>query len=266
MKRKILLLLMATAVQSCDWFEYHAYDGRVKGGTGINARNITRVENACRGKTTVRLVVTGDTQRWYDETADLVKALNRRDDIDFVIHGGDIADFGLTKEFTWMRDIMDGLKVPYVVLLGNHDCLANGIEVYREVFGEENFSFLAGNTKFICLNTNALEFDYSRPVPDLQFIDDQLNERREGHERTVVAMHAPPYSEQFNNNVSTVFQREIKRFPALQFCLNAHEHQISAEDRFGDGVIYYGSPNIAKRKYLLFTLTPEGYDYEVVSF
>ena len=135
--------------------EYHPYDGRISGKTDINKKNIARIEETCRNKETIRFAMIGDTQRWYDETEAFVNALNKRNDIDFVIHGGDISDFGLTKEFLWQRDILNKLKVPYVVLLGNHDCLANGIEVFRKVFGEENFSFIAGKTKFVCLNTNA---------------------------------------------------------------------------------------------------------------
>ena len=53
-----------------------------------------------------------------DETEDFVKEINKRNDIDFVIHGGDMSDFGLTKEFLWQRDIMNGLNVPYVALIG----------------------------------------------------------------------------------------------------------------------------------------------------
>ena len=83
--------------------------------------------------------------------------------IDFVIHGGDMSDFGVTKEFLWQRDIMNGLKVPYVALIGNHDCLGTGEETYKTVFGPTNFSFIAGNVKFVCLNTNALEYDYPSP-------------------------------------------------------------------------------------------------------
>ena len=49
----------------------------------------------------------GDSQRWYDETLDFVNHLNKRDDIDFVIHGGDYSDFGVTDEFLWQRDIMN---------------------------------------------------------------------------------------------------------------------------------------------------------------
>ena len=66
------------------------------GETGINAKNIARIEEICEGKDTLRFVLMGDSQRWYDETEDFVKALNKRDDVDFVIHGGDISDFGLS--------------------------------------------------------------------------------------------------------------------------------------------------------------------------
>ena len=82
-----------------------------------------------------------------------------------------------------------------------------------------------------------------------------------------MAMHVRPFSEQFNNNIANVFQRYIKEFPNLQFCLNAHDHNIAVDDLFDDGIIYYGTPNIAKKKYLLFTLNSDNtYDYEVVAY
>lgn len=266
MKRIIFLFLIIPVLFGCNMFDYHPYDGRIKGETGINAKNIALIENKCKGRDTFRFVMMGDTQRWYDETEDFVTAVNKRDDIDFVIHGGDLADFGLTKEFMWMRDIMNRLTIPYVTIIGNHDCLANGEEIFVKIFGMVNYSFMAGNVKFICLNTNALEYDYSRAVPDFDFIEKQYEEKTEGHEKTIFAMHVRPYSEQFNNNVARVFQRSIKEFPNLQFCLNAHDHTLNVSDLFDDGVLYYGSESINKRTYLLFTINPDGYEYEVVAF
>lgn len=231
-----LSIIFAAAFYSCDMIEYHPYDGRVSGETNINANNIKRIEESCKGKDSIRFAVISDTQRWYDETeaAVEVEALNKRNDIDFVIHGGDMSDFGLTKEFTWMRDILNKLNVPYIAILGNHDCLANGYDIFNSVFGKPNYSFLAGDTKFICLNTNALEFDYSRPVPDFKFIEEEYKDSRE-NTKTVFAMHARPLSEQFNNNVANVFQRYVKEFRQLQFCINGHDHQITADDLFDDG-------------------------------
>lgn len=266
MPKTTILLLSLVFLTGCDMFDYHPYDGEITGETGINAKNIALIQEALAGKDTIKFVMMGDSQRFYDETEDFVAQVNTRDDIDFVIHGGDITDFGATNEFIWMRDIMNGLNVPYVVLLGNHDCLANGEEIFRTIFGKENFSFMAGHTKFVCLNTNALEFDYSHPVPDFQFLERELDKNTEGHEKTVLAMHVRPYSEQFNNNVAWVFQDVITRFPDLQFCLNAHDHHVTAEDLFDDGVMYYGSASMEKKSYLVFTITPDNYTYEVVEY
>lgn len=108
----------------CDMIDYHPYDVRISGETDVNAHNIAEIEQKCKGKTTIKFVTMGDSQRWYDETLDFVGEINKRDDIDFVIHGGDMSDFGVTDEFLWQRDIMNKLHVPYVTLIGNHDCLA----------------------------------------------------------------------------------------------------------------------------------------------
>ncbi len=39
-----------------------------------------------------------------------------------------------------------------------------------------------------------------------------------------------------------------------------------ASDMFDDGIIYYECADIKKRSFLLFTISEEGYDYEVVEF
>jgi len=266
-KLPFLLVALLVSLTGCDMFDSHPYDGQITGDTNINAKNISRIEQATAGKTTIKFAWMGDSQRYYDETEEFVKKINERTDLDFVIHGGDLTDFGATEEFMWMRDIMNGLKLPYVALIGNHDCLANGEEIFRTIYGEENFSFMAGNIKFVCLNTNALEFDYSHPIPDFNYLEQELNSQPQQQEKTIFAMHVRPYSEQFNNNVAWVFQDVIKRFPGLQFCVNAHDHRLQVDDLFNDGVIYYGSENMEKRSYLVFTVTPDNnYTYEVVRY
>lgn len=252
---------------SCEHpFEYHPYDLNLqKKYRHINAKNIERLKQQDPHSDTVRFVMMGDTQRWYDETEDFVKEVNKRKDIDFVIHGGDISDFGLKKEYCWIHDIMSRLNVPYVAIIGNHDNLGSGEEVYRVMYGELNFSFIYSGIKFVCLNTNALEYDYSVPVPDFVFIENQIADTAE-YSSSVVAMHVPPESVEFNNNVAKPFQEYIKRLTNLRFCLHAHTHRLMETDFFQDGVIYYGSDAMVHRNYLLFTVTPDSYSYEVVYF
>lgn len=218
------------------------------------------------GKSAIRFAVISDTQRWYDETREAVSALNARGDIDFVLHTGDMADFGMKAEFERQRDILNRLHVPYVVLLGNHDCLATGEEIFRTIFGDFNTAFTAGNVRILCLNTNALEFDLREAVPNFEFIETELTEFPPEASKTIVAMHAKPYTEQFGDNVAKGFQYLVTRFPGLQCCINGHGHNYKVVDLFGDGVLYYECDNIAKRSYLLFTVNDEGYACERIEF
>lgn len=250
----------------CNAIEYHPYDARIEGETGLTEKNIRLIEEKMQGRREFRFAMISDTQRSYDETEEVVRVLNSRDDIDFVLHGGDLADFGETKEFLWARDFLNKLTVPYVCLLGNHDCLGSGFEVYLKVFGEDNFAFTAGNVRFVCLNTNALEYDYSHPVPDFNFMEDEIRGMPAGIEKTVVAMHVPPGDGEFNNNVNRAFESYLTSFPNLQFCLYGHVHSWSENEFFDDGVKYYACINIHKRGYYVITIKEEGYEIERCSF
>ena len=266
LNKNLFTLLSCLLLTGCGMIDYHPYDVRISGETDVNAHNIEQIETDCKGKKTIRFVTMGDSQRWYDETEDFVKAINKRNDIDFVIHGGDMSDFGVTKEFLWQRDIMNGLSVPYVTLIGNHDCLGTGAETYKAIFGPTNFSFIAGDVKFVCLNTNALEYDYSEPVPDFTFMENELTNRTDEFNKTVISMHARPYTDVFNDNVVKMFQHYVKQYPGIQFCTAAHTHHYRYDLIYDDGIHYVTSDSMDKRTYLVFTITPEKYEYELVKY
>ena len=267
--RHIFALVAAAplALASCDGvFDYHPYDARFSGETGHNASAIVRIEEATRGKDTLRVAFISDTHEWYSDTEDMVDDINASGEADFVVHLGDLTDCATTKEFVWQRDVLAKLAAPYVALLGNHDCLGTGEEVYAMMYGEPNFSFIAGRVKFVCLNTNATEYDYVAANPDFDYMEEQRTADSACFDRTVVCMHACPYSDQFNNNVAKPFQLYVRLFPGVQCCIYGHDHRQAASDIFGDGLMYYGVDCADHRSYLLFTFTPGGYEYEVVGF
>lgn len=270
MKKILYLSLALVAVMGltggCDLIEYHPYDARVEGTTGVNLINMARIEQKMKGRRTMRFAMISDTQRHYDEMQKAIAAINARGDIDFVLHGGDQADFGETKEFLWTRDFMAKLTVPYVCVLGNHDCLGTGRDVFAKVYGPANFSFTAGNVRFVCLNTNALEYDYSDPVPDFGFLEEQIARAPYGAEKTIVLMHVPPGDVEFNNNVAKPFERYLQMLPGLQFCLYGHNHYFGEYDFFGDGLIYYGCTSIDRGGYFVITLNEDDYEIEKCSF
>ena len=91
-------------------------------------------------------------------------------------------------------------------------------------------------------------------------------ERKEEFDKTVVCMHVRPYSYEFNNNVAHVFQHYVRQYPQLQFCLAAHEHHSDQVDLFEDGVMYYVSDCMKYRSYYVFTISADGYDWELVYY
>lgn len=248
---------------SCNMIDYHPYDVKIDKPFNINRTNITRIEKKCASKDTIRFVTMGDSQGFYNETRDFVNEINHRNDIDFIIHGGDFTDYGTTEEFLWQRDILNRLKIPYVAIIGNHDCLGTGKDAFNTIWGDTNFSFVAGNTKFVCINTNALEYDYSEAIPDFNFIIKEINDSTHDIKNTIVCMHARPFCDVFNNNVAQVFIHYIKQFPNLIFCYNAHGHSYEVTDLYGDGTLFYQSESMEDRSYFLFTITPNGYEHKI---
>ncbi len=102
MKRLRILPLWLTLLLGggCEYFEVHPYDTDVEGPVNTNAVNALRIESALLDRSDYRFAVISDTQGRYDETEEAVAALNARGDLDFVLHCGDLSDFGLKRSFS----------------------------------------------------------------------------------------------------------------------------------------------------------------------
>ena len=267
MRYLYLSLLILASLTGCHHvFEYHPYDGRISGASDINAGQIKKIEAACKDKDTLIVAFVSDSHGWFSDLRSAVSDINKRSDIDFVVHCGDITDCGTTREFERTRDIMFNLKVPFVVMIGNHDFLGTGDQVFSYLFGGLDFSFIAGRVKFVCLNTNATEYDYLAAVPNFDYMEEQITDRDEEFDRTVVCMHARPYCEQFNNNVAKAFGHYMTLLKNTMFAVSGHNHRLEKDEIYGDGIIYYGMDTVSHGNYCIFTITPSGYEYEIVYF
>ena len=268
MRKYFIFIVLAVVVfTGCNGvFDVHPYDTNFDGETDINSRNIKRIETECRDKLPLQVAFISDSHIDYADLRAMIDDINQRDSIDFVVHLGDLSDTGTTKEFVWTREKLSGLRKPYVALIGNHDFLGTGEEVYEKMWGKFDFCFIAGRVKFLCLNTNATEYDYIAAVPNFDYMEEHWTCDSALYERTIVCMHARPFSDQFNNNVAKSFEYYVRMMRGLMFCINGHDHSLKAEELYNDGVIYYGVDAAYNRNYMLFRIGKEEYDYGSVRF
>lgn len=72
-----------------------------------------------------------------------VADINQMTDIAFVVITGDITELGTNTEIRLAKEILDGLKVPYYIIPGNHDSgwSESGGVTFGQVFGYDKFIF-----------------------------------------------------------------------------------------------------------------------------
>ena len=231
-----LVLLLSSCI------DIHPYDVNVHGEKDINAKQMKVIESKFADKKTLRVAFISDTHLWLADAKDQVADLNKRGDIDFVVHCGDLTDTATNDEFEWSRDILYGLNYPFVALIGNHDFLGTGDQTYEVMYGAFNFSFIA------------------------DYMEEQFTTDTDKFDRTVVIMHACPYSDQFNNNVCKAFRRYLDFAPGLMCCVYGHDHNDTVSDIYGDGLMFYGIDCAQHRNYRIMTITEDGYEMEQIFY
>ncbi|RZK37517.1 MAG: metallophosphoesterase, partial [Pedobacter sp.] len=221
---------------------------------GVNDREIKRLAQKSAGST-VKIAVSGDTQRYYKESEEFVKYINSREDIDFVILNGDISDFGLLLEFYGIYKIYDRLNVPFISIVGNHDLVANGSDIYKRMFGPLNFTFNYAGIKFVCHDTNGREYNFNESIPNLNWLAENLK-LDAGTDRIVAFSHVPPTDDDFDPKLSKPYQDLFNKTPGVLASL--HSHQQGPEiTRYknGNGIPFITTNAIVNRAFTILTIT-----------
>jgi 3',5'-cyclic-AMP phosphodiesterase len=132
-------------------------------------KNLDRLQARGAPGGAIKLGVIADNHAHYDELSELVAILNERGDLDLVLHAGDMTDFGLRHEYRWSLERLRQLDAPWLTVIGNHDAVSNGRTIYRGMFGSFDYAFDLGPLRFVCFNSNRLEFGSG--VPRWDFVE-----------------------------------------------------------------------------------------------
>jgi Icc protein len=260
--KPIIVTLLALCLVSCkDLFQYSPNEVRLdEHEKNLNQKNIQKIR-ALPPRESFRFILIGDSQRFYEEVDDFVASVNAMDDIAFVVLAGDITDFGLNREYRWMADRLGKLKVPYIGVIGNHDMLANGREVYRQMFGEENFSFTYAGTRIVCLNTCSNERGFDGTIPDMPWLTRALADTL-NYENAFVVSHMPPFDVGFDRRMEQSYAQLMSSNKRVKMSLHGHQHTASRTSPYGDGFEYLVVGSMNKRGYYLISIGDKGFAVE----
>jgi len=148
--------------------------------------------------------------------------------VSFSLILGDLTDRSLRDEFLWVADVVKEARHPILTVVGNHDGLIYGEEIYTEVFGALNYAFVYRGVKFVMWNDNPFEWGY----PDFPWLEEQIA----SHPRVVIVAHQPPGAiERFpeaNDQLQTVLSN-----PNVLGSVHGHTHEYGFETISGKPVM-----------------------------
>lgn len=263
---QLAILLIGISHFSCDGiFQYNPNQIVLKDNErDLTVKNIEKIKQL-PVKDTLRFILMGDSQRWYDETSDFVKSANKQKDIAFVLHAGDISDFGITREFEWVNEIMQKLNYPYLTVIGNHDIVANGPDTYTRMYGALDYSFEFGPNKFIFVNTNSREYAFDGTTPNLTWLRSELA-NNPGKKNTIVVAHVPPFDADFDPKLEKEYAKILAESGTVKLSLYGHQHAFKDGEYYNDGVHYYVTTSMGTRGYLVINVWKDGYKADRVEF
>jgi 3',5'-cyclic-AMP phosphodiesterase len=251
MKRslKSILLLFLVLTGCSDAFEYSPNQiSDNDSPTDLNRKNLLKLgkENS---DDTITIVFAGDSQQFYEELDFFVKKVNTIDNADFILIAGDISDFGLLQEFEWIAERLRKLRQPYLGVIGNHDVVSNGEEVFKKMFGPLNFSFVYDSVKFVFHNTNSREY-LSSNVPDLEWLKSEFLPG-DAVKHFVGVSHVPPFSGDFISVLESEYTSMLKSTPGFLLSLHGHIHEHTDGYPYEDGIRYITSYAFKQRSLVL---------------
>ena len=255
----VMVICASLLFRGCDSFEYNVYETH-RNEHPIEATNLHNIQwlQKLAYKDTLYVVFTGDPQRHYNELEEIVEAINQLPKLDAVFVAGDLVEYAFSREFEWVSEQLCRLKSPFLTVLGNHDCGANGLEIYQQIYGPLNYSFTWNKIRFVMTNTNSREFNFNGQVPDIPWMNQALADTG-NYEHSLFMCHVPPYHEDFDKTLEAEYTQIVRSAKNTILMVNGHRHSSELAQPYADGIWYLNtsSPNKGVFAYVKIYTAPD---------
>lgn len=226
----IVLTVMFIALGCDDLFDYSAYESKVKDGyKNQTINNINQLKKTNSSVDSFSFVTIADNHLAYYELEKQVEKINGLKNIDFVVHLGDMTQHGRLKEYEIFSDYIKKLQLPVLTVIGNHDYLSNGEDIYQDMFGAFNYSISYKGYKLIFFDAIVWE---SNKTPDMKWLEEELTQ---GEEPKLLFSHIHPSDEQFNR---TQHYKDIIENSKLKLAMFGHWHAFQTGKLLNTNIDY----------------------------
>ncbi len=252
---------MTVFFMSCDKvFEFSPYEANVNSKfKNTTNKNLQLIKDIQLNSDTFSFAFISDNHFFYNNLRKVIDDINKKDDVLFVIFGGDIADQALLKEYEIFYNIMKNINKPYLTVIGNHDYNSNGEVIYKQMFGDYNYSFEFNHNKIIIFDDVVWE---SNKKPDFNWLATQLTDNALFKQVFVIA-HIPPFGDQFDSDIEQIYNSLMKD-NNVQLSIHGHVHRYSYEKYYGDSVNYLTVPPLKEPTYCIINVHSKSFDIELV--
>lgn len=215
------LFVFLVCTNSCAPFRDSIFSDRTLHDS--QSENIKKIEiiKQSESKSQIRIAVVADSHQNYKDLDGVIQQINSAKNIDFVVNLGDFTNSGYNLEYDQFFESFETFKYPAITVLGNHDTIGAGRQIFERMFGEVNFFFDISGWRFIFFNGNNLE---DPAVFDPHWLKERVDETVN---QIVIFSHVQlTDKERFSGEVAGVFSGIINN-QKVKILVNGHNHIFS---------------------------------------
>ncbi len=257
----MLILFTLLALTSCeDTFQYSPYASISESNNkNLNNENYLKLKNSISAQDTFSFSVIADSHYYYDNLNEVVGYINRDEKSLFTVHVGDLSETGLLWEYKNFYSVINKLKNPYFVCIGNHDYLSNGSDIFHHYFGDKNFTINVGKNKFVFFDDVVWESDTHNP--EFEWLENEISSGK-ADTSVYVFTHIPPWTDQLAGEKEEIFKNMMRKYN-VNAVITGHEHSYMVDDYYHDGVTYVTTGSVSKEHYIVVDV--KGDDFSIKS-
>lgn len=187
----------------------------------LNSDEIKKIQSVSVNNNNFSFVVMGDN-RDGDSVFDFFVSFTNKLQPSFVIDVGDFVSHGFEKEYSFFLQQIEKSKIPFLVVTGNHEFrVPEGRSLYQKIFGEFDYFFDYGDTRFIILDNAGGKLTKEQ----LTWFEDKLKTDKK---LKFVFLHKPPAIEKWGNDFNEGKDEFIKLVVKYKvhtvFCGHMHSY------------------------------------------